>query len=100
MMEPWRKQHNPHFTATGEILLFNNEKNARASNVLSVDPETNEVEGVFAGKGLDFYSRSVGEIQLRPNGNVLIVISEEGRMIEVAPDVGIAVEFNNIFDYK
>ena len=31
---------------------------------------------------------------------MLIVISEESRMIEIAPDGGIVVEFNNIFDSK
>lgn len=89
---PFFWQHDADFLPTGRILLFDNrgailDSQARyGSRLLSIDPATGQVETLYEGKaGEAFFSSSRGNQQLLPNGNILVVESNWGRLFEIDP---------------
>jgi hypothetical protein len=96
----WRAQHRPRLLPTGRILMFDNFGTMRVgkSRALEVDPFTQEIPWRYGeGEGQGFYSMSGGFIQRLPNGNTLIVSSNEGRALEVTPDKTLVWEYRNPF---
>lgn len=69
--------------SAGNILLFNNRFHSeeRRSEVIEINPVTNEVVWRYASEG--FFSDTAGVAQKLPNGNVLITSSRGGRVFEV-----------------
>ena len=83
---PWRAQHDPSFLDNGHILLFDNLGSPAGSRVLEYDPATTAFPWEYPGeKGKPFFSRIRGMCQRLPNGNTLIVSSDEGEAFEVTP---------------
>jgi hypothetical protein len=72
-------QHDPSVTPGGDLLIFDNRPDRRASRVVQVAPPSGRI--VWSHEG--FFSRTRGGVQALPNGNVLIVESERGRAFEV-----------------
>jgi hypothetical protein len=70
----------------GNVMIFNNRYHStdRASEVIEVDPSTDEVVWRYASPG--FFSDTAGVAQKLPNGNVLITSSRGGRVFEIVPD--------------
>lgn len=96
---PWHRQHHPHFLPDGSILVYNNNMNFGASNIMRTRPDTGETEIVFEPTPeAPFYSWRRGKHQLTPNGNLLITESERGRVFMAAPDGRLVWEYNNIWD--
>jgi hypothetical protein len=93
---PWRYQHDPDFTAAGEILVYNNNSNRGKSNILAVNPRSSSVRVHSSSKTVRFYTHWRGKHQLLPNGSQLIAVPGEGRMLEVAPSGELVLEFNNV----
>lgn len=94
---PWRVQHDPDFQADGTITVFNNNKDRRASDIVSVDPSTGGIKSLTPRLKAPFYTGFRGKHQILPNGNILLTIPEQGQVLEVVPaDQSIAVEINNI----
>lgn len=93
---PWRFQHDPDFTSDGKISVYNNNSGRHRSEILKIDPLTREVRNdLFSGE-LNFYTEYMGKHQYLPNGNILVTVPGEGRIIEVT-DKGMKVlEFNNV----
>jgi hypothetical protein len=92
----WRRQHQPTFLKSGDILLFDNRGYHGRSKVIEFDPLSQEV--VWSYKGTDdnpFYSEWCGSDQRLPNGNTLITESDGGRAFEVTPDKQIVWEFHS-----
>lgn len=93
---PWTGQHDPDFIADGKISVYDNNTGYKRSEVLTIDPSTNEVSSPLLNGNATFYSPFMGKHQYIPNGNILIVVPAEGRIIEVSPDGNYVMEFNNI----
>jgi len=93
----WRRQHQPTFLDNGHLLLFDNLGAGRdRSRVLELDPRTGETVWQFGGgRGVDFFSKTLGSCQRLPNGNTLITESENGRAVEVTPAGRAVWEFYN-----
>jgi hypothetical protein len=81
---PWREQHDPHFLHNGHLLIFDNRGGPRGSRVVEYDPQTQAFPWSYPGENdRPFYSSQRGMNQRLPNGNTLIVDSEEGVLMEV-----------------
>jgi hypothetical protein len=69
------------------------------SQIMTVDPKTNDVKIVFEGKHQgDFYTWRRGRHQALPNGNIMIAESEKGRAIEIDRRGEVVWRFENIYD--
>lgn len=92
---PWRAQHAPHFLENGHFLLFDNCGGSQGSRVLEYDPQTQAFPWVYPGPGGQrFYSRERGMAQRLPNGNILVVDSEGGKIMEVSEDHEVVWSFS------
>ncbi|HEV3003574.1 MAG TPA: arylsulfotransferase family protein [Pirellulales bacterium] len=81
---PWQAQHDAHFLESGHLLIFDNRGLPVRSRVLEYDPRTQAFPWTYSGENAGpFYTRERGMSQRLPNGNTLIVNSENGEMIEV-----------------
>jgi hypothetical protein len=93
---PWIKQHDPDFLPDGRISVYSNNTGRRRSDILKIDPKTKTVSSdVHYGKAR-FYSAEMGSHQYQPNGNVLITVPGEGRVLLVSPTGDPIMEFNNL----
>ena len=96
---PWHRQHDPHFAADGRILVYNNDMNFGPSQILAVNPASQEVEVVFEGsEAAPFYSWRRGKFQALEDGRLLITESERGRVFMVDAEGEMIFEYNNIYD--
>lgn len=96
---PWHRQHDPQFLHNGTILVYDNNMSFHKSKIMTVDPETDEVEVLFEGdEKTPFYSWRRGKVDLLPNNNLLIAESEKGRAFEVTSEGKLVWEYNNIYD--
>jgi hypothetical protein len=93
---PWKFQHDPDFTVDGKISVLDNNTYRNRSEILTIDPATRKVSNNLLNGNLKFYTESMGNHQYLPNGNILVVSSGEGRIIEVTATGDTVFEFNNI----
>ena len=93
---PWRRQHDPDFRPDGKISIFSNNGPVGRSEIYVVDPSTGEVTNELEAGNLRFFSTAMGKHQYLPNGNVLITVPAEGRIIEVDSGGDKVLEFNNL----
>ena len=101
------RQHDPDFTSGNTYTLFDNRnlgpkpgKFELRSRILEITAHpaggVEQVREVFRGQtSPSFYSRTKGRHQILPNGNALIVVSDEGRVLELAPDGALVWEYRN-----
>jgi hypothetical protein len=76
--------HHPTMLADGNILVFDNGVERKASRVLEIDPATGRIVWQYAGDPPEsFYTYEKGSAQRLPNGNTLISEGNEGRAFEV-----------------
>lgn len=88
----WKEQNKAAFLPNGNILIydnkgyFNGEK--RKSRIIEFNPATLAVEWEYDGGEDDdmFYSGNLGSFQVLPNGNYLVILHSQGRVIEVTHD--------------
>jgi hypothetical protein len=93
---PWIKQHDPDFLPDGRISVYSNNTGRGRSDILKIDPKTKAVgSDVHDGKAR-FYSAEMGSHQYQPNGNVLIAVPGEGRVLLLSPAGDPIMEFNNL----
>lgn len=93
---PWIGQHDPDFTTDGKISVYNNNTGRGRSEILKIDPATREVSNDLFNSEAPFRSEFMGKHQYLPNGNVLIAVPGEGRVLEVTADGRNVMEFNNL----
>ena len=81
------RQHDPDFLDDGSIMVFDNRGGDPAcggSRILEIDPVSQATVWAYTGcDGEPFYSEARGEQAVLANGNVLIVESQAGRLLEV-----------------
>jgi hypothetical protein len=81
---PWRAQHDAQFLGNGHILIFDNFGSQHGSRVLEYDPQTQALPWSYSSwNTVPFLSQTRGMCQRLPNGNTLIVSSEQGEIREV-----------------
>ena len=97
---PWRWQHDPDFTPDGAISVYNNNADLNRSEIIKIDPGSKRARNELAGGNLFFYTRSMGTHQYLPNGNVLISVPSEGRVVLASPGGDKVMEYNNIYGDK
>lgn len=96
---PWVRQHDPDITNDGNIEVYNNlaggyRKSTSGSNLVSLDPATNEIQILYPTAGVEgFFSDLMGTHQLLANGNRLIAESRAGRVFEITPGGWVAWEY-------
>jgi hypothetical protein len=93
---PWLYQHDPDFTDDGKISVFSNYTKQGRSEIIRMDPETRQTSNELFGGDLRFYTNSMGVHQYLPNGNLLVVVPGEGRIVEVSARGQNVMEFNNL----
>jgi hypothetical protein len=81
---PWEAQHDPQFLDDGRLLIFDNLGSAKGSRVLEYDPRTQAFPWSYSGENRGpFLSAERGMSQRLPNGNTLIVNSQQMEILEV-----------------
>jgi hypothetical protein len=93
---PWIRQHDPDFTKDGKISVYDNNTPFGRSEIIKIDPSTNELSNDLLHGDFRFFSGAMGKHQYLPNGNVLVVVSQEGRVVEVSPTGDKVLEFDNL----
>jgi hypothetical protein len=84
--------HHPTLTRDGHILIFNNGTEKTRSQIVEVDPKTNDVVWTYQG---EFYSMERGSNQRLPNGNTLVTESDPGYVFEVTREGEMVWQFAN-----
>jgi hypothetical protein len=97
---PWIGQHDPDFTVDGMISVFSNNTLRERSEIIQMDPGTKEFSNDLFGGEVSFKTDFMGKHQYLPNGNVLIIVSDEGRALEVTAEGTNVAEFNNISSFS
>jgi len=77
-------QHDPTLLENGNILVFNNLYTKKSSQVIEIDPQTDEV--IWDYTSPDFFSSFISGAERLPNGNTLITEGDSGRLFEVTPE--------------
>ena len=106
---PWAWQHDARFQPDGTITLFNNKyrwwddplQPPLDSNILRLNPADGSVQ-VLAGREVSeesrFYTPARGQHQMLPGGDVLIVSTEQGRVLQVNSQGRIVWAYLNRYD--
>lgn len=117
MTGPFLRQHDPDVGPDGLLYVFDNRTASGQtggghaayltkpqafgySRVLKIDPNTRQVVWQFRGtEERPFYSSIMGRVEPLANGDVLIVETEAGRVMQVHPESGdIVWEFINLVE--
>lgn len=104
MTGPFLYAHDPDFLPNGHILLLDNRRTGGTprlggSRIIEIDPTTREIVWSYQGTEEEpFYTDIRGMQQLLPNGNVLVVEAQRGRVFELArePENRIVWEYVNL----
>ena len=87
-------QHDAEFLENGHLLLFDNSGEPHNSRVIEFDPITQGYPWSYSNENSTmFNSAHRGMKQPLPNGNVLIVDADGGRLVEVNSDKSLVWEF-------
>ena len=93
---PFALQHQPRVTANGGIVLFNNYQSSSASSIQILDPKSGEVTWEYRGPTSDpLFSTTSSTAEMLPNGNILVVETNKGRVLEVTLQKEVVWEFRN-----
>lgn len=119
---PWKRQHDPEFVRGGKILVFNNniyidavfERTGtdrrlrrtnvtmpRLSNIIELDPATNQYQvryGYGGAPGEEMLSVIRGKLDPVPNDGILITESDGGRAFEVDNNRNIVWQYINRYE--
>lgn len=91
-----RHQHEASVLKNGNILVFDNRPRRGVSRILEVNPLTNEIVWEYSGDDpAEFFSKSRGTVQALPNDNLLIAVSNIGRVIEITHEGELVWEYWN-----
>lgn len=92
----WYRQHEPILLENGHFLLFDNKGHKGYSKIIEFDPLTMRTFWEYKGDPKEsFYSETCGTVHRLPNGNTLIIESDNGRVFEVTPEKEIVWEYRN-----
>jgi hypothetical protein len=95
---PWSYQHDPDFESDGRIWVFDNNRALNQSRIVSIDPKTRRADAAPSRPSSRFYSSTMGTHQVLPNKTRLIVVPDEGRVLEISRSGALVFEFNNVLN--
>lgn len=95
-----RRQHDPDWQPSGFISVYDNNMHRGVSRIKGIDPKTFDSQVLFDGEREEFYSSARGKHQILENGNILITIPLQGRVLEVDPGGDVIFEFINSYDME
>lgn len=108
---PWIRQHDPEFRPDGRISIFNNNVFRHAyiaeqtdidvpstTNIIVIDPATNETEVRYGGPGQEMLSVIRGQHELLSDDGVIITEFDAGRVFEIDASNQIVWEYVNGYD--
>lgn len=93
--EPFMMQHDPDFLGDGWIGVFDNRRDGTdrgtmlgGSRIVALQPHTDSMRVLFPDPASSdpFYTHHRGKWEMLENGNLLLVESAAGRVVEVGPD--------------
>lgn len=95
------RQHDPDFIDGNTISVYDNNHlpgmPLNKSKIVFISAISNQITTVFEGSHkVPFYSKIMGKHQWLPNGNLLILESMNGRVIELSPDMELVWEYHNL----
>jgi hypothetical protein len=94
---PWLKQHDPDFPAGRPDLRLQQQSGPRPLGHSEDRPHnTGRDQRPCTTVPSRFYSAEMGSHQYQPNGNILITVPGEGRVLLVSPHGEPIMEFNNV----
>ncbi|MEM9435428.1 MAG: arylsulfotransferase family protein [Pseudomonadota bacterium] len=93
---PWVRQHDPDFQPDGTITVYNNSWERNGTDIIIIDPATNDFRRIPLGTAVQFYSRTEGKHQVLPNGSHLVISPAQGRVLEYTANGELVFEFNNV----
>jgi hypothetical protein len=93
------RQHDPEWNSDGTITVYNNKPYLENSDITKIDIRNNSVETIISGEKYSIYGRARGDHTIMPDGSILIVVTDQGRMLHVSKDGDeLEAEFVNKFD--
>jgi len=116
MTGPFMRQHDPQVSNDGKLLVYDNrtakgqkgvgakylteEQAMGYSRIIEIDPLTRAITWEYQGTADEpFYSSIQGKHEELPNGNVLVVEPEGGRVFEIQKSTGkIVWQFINVIE--
>ena len=93
-----RLQHDPDWQLDGSITVFDNNRRRGHSRIKKIDPATYNFGTVTKNFKEGFYSKTAGNHQVLPSGNILVASTHQGRAVEITPEGKVAFEFVNHFN--
>jgi hypothetical protein len=91
-----RRQHDPDWLPSGQISIYNNRMGLDFSEILLIDPHTNEISRLLNGDAYSFYSRIRGKHQHLENGGLVVTSPQQGRAFEIGSDGQVNLELLNL----
>lgn len=92
----FRKQHDAKTLHNGNLFVFDNRGAGSVSRVLELRLPSLEIAWQYSGTDESpFYTHALGAAHRLPNGNTLIIESDNGRAIEVTAEGEIVWEFRS-----
>ena len=90
----WRAQHDPEFLENGHLLLYDNSGFLRSTRILEYDPVLQSYPWCYSQENSSpFFAHARGMKQHLPNGNILVVDPDHGRIFEVTRGKQVVWEF-------
>jgi hypothetical protein len=90
------RQHHPTLLQNDNVLIFDNGWNRGFSRIIELNPLTKQIVWQYkSDPSEEFFSYDKGGNQRLPNGNTLIMESNEGRVFEITKDGKVVWEFYN-----
>jgi hypothetical protein len=95
------RQHDPEWNSDGTISVYNNKPYLENSDITKIDLQNNSVKTLVSGKKYSIFGRARGDHTVLSDGSILIVATEQGRMLHVSNDgKELEAEFVNKFDER
>lgn len=95
-------QHNPSILEDGTILLLDNRPSRKHSRLVRISIEQKIItwEFTFPQRAAAFFTRTMGGVQLLPNENLLVTLSNTGHVLEFTEQGELVWEFINPEQYR
>jgi hypothetical protein len=93
---PWLAQHDPDYLDDGTLSVYSNNTGRGRSEIIRIDPVSMATQNALFDGDAIFSSDTMGTHQYLPNGNIVITVPEEGRVLEVTERGELVLEFNNV----